>query len=61
MGDPQPHPDPGEDRRTQTDRGAMGGSRGRIPVGVFALALGIALLVLMVVLHLTGTIGPGSH
>jgi hypothetical protein len=32
------------------------------PRWVYALvALGIALLVLMVVLHLTGVVGPGGH
>lgn len=56
---------PDEPRHPDTpDAGSVRGNRpaeGR-PWWVYTLAiLAVALLVLMVVLHLTGVIGPGSH
>jgi hypothetical protein len=62
MDDPQIQPEPRKSRRATTERRATNGARGRMPIGVIlAIALGIGLVVLMIVLHLTGTIGPGSR
>lgn len=59
MTDPPPYPDPSGDTDTGPDRGSPDGSSPWISkVGVL-IAIGLVLLV--VVLHLTGTIGPGLH
>jgi hypothetical protein len=59
MADPPRHPGTEEDTGVRPDRGA---SR---PAPRWAIVLGIiiaiALVVLMVVLHLAGTLGPGAH
>jgi hypothetical protein len=56
MADPPRYPDTGDD---PGDRGAA------TPTSRWVWALGIiiaiALVVLFVVLHVTGTIGPGAH
>jgi hypothetical protein len=45
-----------------TDSAQEAGPAASRPVWVYALAaVVVALLVLMVVLHLAGVIGPGSH
>jgi putative copper export protein len=56
MADPPPSPDLGDD--TADRRSATARSRW---VRVLAIALAIGLVVLVVVLHLTGTLGPGDH
>jgi hypothetical protein len=55
MADPPPYPDTGDD----PGRGAATGK----PRWVSALGIiiVIALILLFVVLHLTGTLGPGAH
>jgi hypothetical protein len=54
--DPPPHPDIGDEAR---DRGG-GTARSRL-LRVLGIAIAIALVALVVVLHLTGTLGPGDH
>jgi hypothetical protein len=56
MAGPPPHPDTGI-----TDQGSgqsTGWPRWRTTAIVI---IGLALLVVMVIVHLTGTLGPGSH
>lgn len=58
MVEPPSHPETGDD----TGAGSGRRSRGDRPRRVYVMwAAGIALVVLFVALHLTGTIGPGSH
>ena len=52
MADPPHHPDTG-------DRGSATG-RSRL-LRVLGIAIAIALVAVVVVLHLTGTLGPGDH
>jgi hypothetical membrane protein len=56
MPDPPPYPHTGDDTG---DRGSATGT----PRWVYALGIIIAILLvlLFVVLHLTGTLGPGAH
>jgi hypothetical protein len=56
MADPPPYPDTGDDTG---ERGSATGT----PRWVFVLGIiiAIALVLLFVVLHLTGTLGPGAH
>ena len=56
MPDQPPHPDIGEE--TGSGESATGTSRLLRGLGI---VLAIALVVLVVVLHLTGTLGPGDH
>jgi hypothetical protein len=56
MSDPPPHPDIDDDtgdRRAPTARSRL--------LRVLGITIAIALVVLLVVLHLTGTLGPGDH
>jgi hypothetical protein len=57
MADPPRHPD--TSKETARDRGSTDAR----PRWVIALAIlsAVALVVLLVVLHLTGTLGPGAH
>jgi hypothetical protein len=59
MADPPRSPETGEAPGHGSDRGAAG----RTPRWVFVLGVVIAihLVVLIVLLHLTGTLGPGVH
>lgn len=59
MADPPPYPDTEEDAGEEAERGAATGKRGWL--GILVIAIAIALVVLIVVLHLTGTLGPGSQ
>jgi len=53
------HPDTGDSPETGPDSAAAGGR----PTGLVAagIALALGLVVLVVVLHLLGVFGPGSH
>jgi len=53
------HPDTGPDSGGDVDDGP--GARRRSTGAVVAIVVPVALVVLMVVLHLTGTLGPGAH
>jgi hypothetical protein len=56
MADPPPYPETGDEGG---DRGSTGStSRWVIVLGIM---IAIALIALFVVLHLTGTLGPGAH
>jgi hypothetical protein len=63
MGDPPDLPEPEEDAGAESDLEAARGIRRRLPMlgGILVIVIAIALVVLLVVLHLTGTIGPGTH
>lgn len=59
VADPPPYPDPSGDTGAGPGRGSSDGT----PRWVFVVGIVIAvgLLLLIVVLHLTGTISPGVH
>jgi hypothetical protein len=59
MEDPPRHPDPEEDAGRDPARGAAT----RTPRWVFVLGIviAVALLGLVVLLHVSGTLGPGAH
>ena len=63
MGDPPRRSEPEEDAGAEADLGATGGTRRRLSMlgGILVIAIAIALVVLIVFLHLTGTLGPGGH
>jgi hypothetical protein len=56
MADPPSYPDTGDDNG---DRGSATGTSRWVPVLGIIIAIGLVLL--FVVLHLTGTLGPGAH
>jgi hypothetical protein len=56
MADPRPDPDDEDDSGARLDHGS---TTGRLRWGrVLGIVIGIALLALFIVLHLTGTLGP---
>jgi hypothetical protein len=59
MADPPRYPDTGENTGVERDRGSATGARRWAPV--LGIIIAIALVVLFVVLHLTGTLGPSVH
>jgi hypothetical protein len=59
MADPPPYPDTGDDTGVGRERGSASG-RPRW-VAVLGILIAIVLVLLFVVLHLTGTLGPGAH
>jgi hypothetical protein len=57
LADPPSYPDTGDDTGVRPDRGsATSTSRWVLVVGIV-----IAVVLLLVVLHLTGVLGPGAH
>ncbi|MEY9964265.1 hypothetical protein ABIA33_002307 [Streptacidiphilus sp. MAP12-16] len=59
MADLPAHPDSADGPGTGSDRAAMtGGPRRKAMAGI---AVAVVLVVLMLVLHLAGVFGPGSH
>ncbi len=59
MADLPPYPDTGNDTGVESGRGATTGTPRWVSVVGLILAIGLVLLV--VILHLTGSIGPGAH
>jgi TctA family transporter len=62
LGEPPRHPqteDPGIDGLTGTARGTR--RRRSLLGGILVIAIAIGLVALIVLLHLTGTVGPGAH
>jgi hypothetical protein len=57
--DPPLYPDTGDDTGVEHDRGSPTGTPRW--VSVLGILIVIALILLFVVLHLTGTLGPGAH
>ena len=58
MTDPPRHPGTDVNGGPGPERSPGGASRWKVVLGV---TIAIALLALIVLLHLTGTIGPGAH
>ena len=59
MADPPPYPDTGDDTGAGPDRGATTGAPRW--VSVVGIIVAIVLVLLVVVLHLSGSVGPGAH
>ncbi|MGH2532858.1 MAG: hypothetical protein ACRDJW_11220 [Thermomicrobiales bacterium] len=59
MAHPPPYPDRGDDTGVGTDRGPTAGTPRWVSVVGIIIAIGLVLL--MAVLHLTGSVGPGAH
>lgn len=59
MADPPRSPETDNDTGVGPDRGAAPGTRRW--AFVLGIMIAIAVVVLMVVLHVTGTLGPGAH
>jgi hypothetical protein len=59
MARPPAHPDTGNTSE-DTGRQRPGGARSRLRTAVIAVLV-IAALAVMVILHLTGTLGAGTH
>ncbi|MPZ24279.1 MAG: hypothetical protein GEU28_12230 [Dehalococcoidia bacterium] len=59
MADPPPFPDSGDDTGAGPGRGPTTGTRRWVPVVGIIIAIGLVLL--FVILHLTGIVGPGAQ
>jgi hypothetical protein len=59
MADPPSYPDTGDDTGVGSDRGSATSTPRWVPV--LGIAIAIVLVLLLVVLHLTGVLGPGAH
>ncbi len=59
MADQPSYPDTGEDTGVGPDRGSATGTQRWVPV--LGIVIAIVLVLLLVVLHLTGVLGPGAH
>ena len=57
MADPPRHPGTEENAGVGPD----GGAASKTPRWVLGIVIGIALIGLMILLHLTGILGPGAH
>lgn len=51
--------DAGEDRRPEAGSGSAGGPPRRLTI--LAAVIGALLILMFVLLHLTGALGPGAH
>ncbi len=58
MANPPPYPDTGDDTSAEPDGGPAAGKSRRAYV---YWIIGIGLVLLVLVLHLTGALGPGSN
>ena len=58
MPDPPPYPGTGDDTAAAHDTGPAARRSRR---GIVYWIIGVVLILLFLVLHLTGTLGPGSH
>ncbi|MGH3031033.1 MAG: hypothetical protein ACRDNE_09770 [Gaiellaceae bacterium] len=59
MADPPRYPDTGDDTGVGAGRGSAASRPRWVPV--LGLVIAVALVLLFVVLHLTGILGPGAH
>jgi hypothetical protein len=59
MADPPSYPDTDDDTAVAPDRGSATGRPRWVPV--LGIVIAIVLVLLLVVLHLTGVLGPGAH
>jgi hypothetical protein len=59
MADPPPDSDTGDDTGVGRDRGSATSTPRWLPV--LGIVIAIVLVLLLVVLHLTGVLGPGAH
>jgi hypothetical protein len=59
MADPPPYPDSGDDAGVGPDRGPPAGMPRWVVVVGIVIAIGLVLVV--VVLHLSGIVGPGAR
>jgi hypothetical protein len=59
MADPPSYPDTGEDTGVGPDRRSASSTPRWVPV--LGIVIAIALVLLLVVFHLTGILGPGAH
>jgi hypothetical protein len=59
MADPPPDSDTGDDTGVGRDRGSATSTPRWLPV--LGIVIATVLVLLLVVLHLTGVLGPGAH
>jgi hypothetical protein len=59
MADPPPDSDTGDETGVGRDRGSATSTPRWLPV--LGIVIAIVLVLLLVVLHLTGVLGPGAH
>jgi hypothetical protein len=59
LADPPSYPDTRDDTGVGPDRGSSSSTPRWVPV--VGIVIAIVLVLLLVVLHLTGVLGPGAH